>query len=166
MRTWWYRFIQYWHFHLSILEWKAPLSGIFLNSDINVHQYNVRNVDELYVPYVRLDGLKLSLRISGAKLWNVLPNYIRESSSIDIFKQNLRSCLIGNMLLGQTHRQKPKIVYDYTNFVSLIYTVNSDLCLQWHNLIHYYSHFVYFQPPTNLIVCVKRTERDISGYKP
>ena len=65
--------------------------GFFVkNRDRNVHQYNVRNADELYVPYARLDVRNFSLKIAGAKLWNVLPNHIKESSSIDILKQNLK----------------------------------------------------------------------------
>ena len=69
------------------------------NRDRNVHQYNIRNADELYVPYARLDNRKFSIKISGAKLWNVLPNYIKESSSVDVFKQNLRNYLIDNMIV-------------------------------------------------------------------
>ena len=65
-----------------------------------MHQYNVRNADELCVPYVRLDVRKFSLKISGAKLWNMLPNCIKESSSLDEFKKNLRNYLIDNMILG------------------------------------------------------------------
>ena len=64
-----------------------------------MHQYNVRNADELYVPYARLDIRKFTIKISGAKLWNVLPNYIKESSSVDVFKQNLRNYLIDNMIV-------------------------------------------------------------------
>ena len=76
-------------------------NGFFVrNRDRNVHQYNVRNADEVYVPYARLDVRKFSLKISGAKLWNVLPTYIKESSSLYMFKQNLRKHLIDNMILG------------------------------------------------------------------
>ena len=76
-------------------------NGFFVrNRDRNVHQYNVRNADELYVPYARLDVKKFSLKISGANLWNVLPTYITESSYLDMFKQNLRKHLIDNMILG------------------------------------------------------------------
>ena len=75
--------------------------GFFVkNRDRNVHQYNLRNADELYVPYARLDVRKFSLKIAGAKLWNILPNHIKESSSNDILKQNLKNYLIDNMLLG------------------------------------------------------------------
>ena len=70
------------------------------NRDRNVHQYDVHNADQLYVPNARLDVRKFSLKISGAKLWNVLPNSIKESSSLDMFKQNLRKRLIDNMILG------------------------------------------------------------------
>ena len=76
-------------------------NGFFVrNRDRNVHQYNVRNADELYVPYARLDVRKFSLKIFGAKLWNLLPTYIKESSSLDMFKQNLRKHLTDNMILG------------------------------------------------------------------
>ena len=53
-----------------------------------MHQYNVRNTEKLYVPYARLDVKKFSFKISGEKVWNVLPNYINESSSIDMFTPN------------------------------------------------------------------------------
>ena len=43
------------------------------NRDRNVHQYNVRNADELYVSYARLDVRKFCLKMSCAKLWNVFP---------------------------------------------------------------------------------------------
>ena len=75
--------------------------GFFVkNRDRNVHQHNIRNADELCIPYARLDVRKFSLKISGAKLWNVLPNYMKVSSSLDMFKQNLRKHLIDNMILG------------------------------------------------------------------
>ena len=74
-------------------------NGFFVRNR-NVHQYNVRNADELYVPYARLDVRKFSLKISGAKLWNILPTYIKESSSLDMLIQNLRKHLIDNMILG------------------------------------------------------------------
>ena len=65
-----------------------------------MHQYNVRNADKLYVAYARLDVGKFSLKLSGAKLWNILIGHIKESSSIDVFKQNIRNYLIDNMLMG------------------------------------------------------------------
>ena len=65
-----------------------------------MHEYNVRNADEMYVPYACRDFRKFSLKISGTKLWNVPPNYIKESSSLDMFKQYLRKHLIDNMILG------------------------------------------------------------------
>ena len=41
--------------------------GFFVrNRDRNVHQYNVRKTNELYVPYARLDVRKFSLKIAGA----------------------------------------------------------------------------------------------------
>ena len=64
------------------------------NRDRNVLQYSVHNADELYVPHACLDIRKFSLKISGAKLWNVLPNYIKESSSVDVFKKNLLTCVV------------------------------------------------------------------------
>ena len=60
----------------------------------NIHEYNVRNAGNLHVPFARLDLRKFSTRISGSKTWNSIPCYVKESSSLDLFKQKLKMVLI------------------------------------------------------------------------
>ena len=75
-------------------------NGFFVRvRDRNVHQFNVCNAKELSVPYARLDVRKFSLKIFGTELRNVLQKYMKEPSSLDMFKQNL-NYLIDNMIAG------------------------------------------------------------------
>ena len=84
---------------LNVCDINSYTAGIFIYQFVNgIH--NVRNASELYVPYAHLGVRKFSLKISGTKPWNVLPNYTQESSSLDMFKQNLRNHLFDNMILG------------------------------------------------------------------
>ena len=75
------------HFHVKqFVNENLPdiFNGFFLRKwDRNVQQYNVRTAS-----YAQLDIKKFSLKISGTKLRNVLRNCIKESSTLDIFKQN------------------------------------------------------------------------------
>ena len=65
----------------------------------DVHQYNVRNADDLHVAYARLDIRKFSLKINGANIWNALPEYVKGSTCIGLFKQNLRNFLTEKYLV-------------------------------------------------------------------
>ena len=60
----------------------------------DVHDHNLRNVNDLYVPYGRLDIRKFSIKIAGANLWNSLPSFVKNSQSIHIFKKNMRRYLV------------------------------------------------------------------------
>ena len=59
-----------------------------------VHDHNLRNANDLHVPYGRLDIRIFSIRVTGANLWNSLPLFVNNSQSIHIFKKNMRHYLI------------------------------------------------------------------------
>ena len=61
------------------------------NADVNDH--NLRNVDDLYVPYGRLDIRKYSMKIAGPSLWNSLPSLVKNSETVHIFKKNMKHYL-------------------------------------------------------------------------
>ena len=63
-----------------------------INAD--VHDHNLRNANDLYVPYGRLDIRKFSIKIAGANLWNYLPSFVKNSQSIHIFKKDMRHYLV------------------------------------------------------------------------
>ena len=58
------------------------------------HEHNTRNVDDLRVLYGKFDIRRFSLKLYGAKLWNSFPSYITCSTSLPIFKQNIKNCLL------------------------------------------------------------------------
>ena len=56
----------------------------------DIHHHETRGSVDLNVPYGRLDIRKFSLKISGARLWNSLTGYIKESNSLVSFKKQLK----------------------------------------------------------------------------
>ena len=57
----------------------------YFQRNADVHDHSLRNVNDLYVPYGRLDIRKFSIKIAGANLWNSLPSLVKNSQSIHIF---------------------------------------------------------------------------------
>ena len=56
----------------------------------DIHHHETRGPVDLNVPYGRVDIRKFSLKISGAKLWNSLPGYVKESNYLVSFKKQLK----------------------------------------------------------------------------
>ena len=64
-------------------------NGIMM--DIELRDVNTRSHDmNVYIPFPTNELAKRSLYYSGAKNWNSLPSYIKESTSIEVFKKNLK----------------------------------------------------------------------------
>ena len=64
----------------------------------DIHGLNIRNADDLHVPYGRLDVRKFSIEIAGPKPWNSIPLYIKNSTSTNLFKRNMRAYLLDRKL--------------------------------------------------------------------
>ena len=65
------------------------LCDIFKNVD-EIHNYNLRgSASKLYIPKRKTEFLKNSFGYSGAKLWNQIPEEIRNSSSFKSFCNKL-----------------------------------------------------------------------------
>ena len=65
----------------------------YFQRNADVHDHNLRNANDLYIPYGRLDIRKFSINIAGGNLWNSLPSFVKNSQSINIFKKNMRNYL-------------------------------------------------------------------------
>ena len=50
----------------------------YFQRNADVHDHNLRNANDLYVPYGRLDIRKFSIKIAGANLWNSLPSLVEK----------------------------------------------------------------------------------------
>ena len=66
----------------------------FYTRNRNVHGHNTRQASDLHVPYGRLDIRQNSMKIHGANMWNSIPENIKISESIIVFKQRLRNFLL------------------------------------------------------------------------
>ena len=72
------------------------IPGIFRNyfqRNAAVHDHNLRNANDLHVPYGRLDIRSFSIKVTGANLWNSLLSFVKNSQSIHVFKKNMRHYL-------------------------------------------------------------------------
>ena len=52
----------------------------------DIHGLDIRNADDLHVPYGWLDVRKFNIKIAEANLWNSIPSYIKNSISIDLWE--------------------------------------------------------------------------------
>ena len=68
--------------------------NIFFQRNRDIHWLNIRNADDLHVPSGRLDVRKFSIKIAGANQWNSIPLNVENSTSIDLFKKNMRAYLM------------------------------------------------------------------------
>ena len=74
-------------------------------SNRNVHDHETRQACDLHVPYGRLDIRWNSMKIHGANMWNSIPENIKKSDSINVFKQRLRNYLLDRNNIHQAgHR--------------------------------------------------------------
>ena len=60
----------------------------------DVHGRNTPQASDLHVPYGRLDIRHNSMKIHGANMWNSIPENIKISESIILFKQSLCNFLL------------------------------------------------------------------------
>ena len=66
----------------------------------NIHDYDIRNADDIQVPYGRLDIKRFSIIIAGTNLWNSLPVYVTNASTIHLCKRYLKNYLLDKKLLS------------------------------------------------------------------
>ena len=67
----------------------------YITYSSNVHEYNTRNVrsNALYLPMPRTEYFKKSFKYCGPKTWNDIPEGIRNTPSVEVFKKVLKEFL-------------------------------------------------------------------------
>ena len=66
----------------------------FYTCNRNIHGRETRQASDLHVPYGRLDIRQNSMKIHGANMWNSIPENVKMSESVYLFKQRLRNFLL------------------------------------------------------------------------
>ena len=60
------------------------------NKSCETHNYNTRNKNNFHVKSVHSEKRKMSVNITGVSLWNELPKQLKESRTINVFKNKLK----------------------------------------------------------------------------
>ena len=70
----------------------------FFHTNRAFHSHDTRHANDLCVPNHRIEIRKCSMKVHGVQVWNDIPDEIKASSSIDMFKRKFRSFLIDRWL--------------------------------------------------------------------
>ena len=62
------------------------------------HEYGTRKKDDLKLPYCRTNLRQNTICFQGPKLWNNLSSDIKQTGSLNIFKQGVKQLII-NLIL-------------------------------------------------------------------
>ena len=86
-----YKWLCCWYFVYVYRHGEIPNDSTdYFRCNNYIHRHRTWGSFDLNVHYGRLDIRKLSLKISGARLWNSLPGYVNETSRLVWFKQQLK----------------------------------------------------------------------------
>ena len=98
----WLSFTKRIQYHTHIMMFKAfngqaptYISSMFTKTS-EIHNRNLRSVEnaKLRIPFSKTTYYENSFTVNGAKLWNSLPNELREMSNINTFKNAVKSYLL------------------------------------------------------------------------
>ena len=64
-----------------------------------VHDHETRSRHDVYLPLAKKCVRSLSIRFHGGKVWNDIPDHIRDSETSDSFKINLKKFYIERQIL-------------------------------------------------------------------
>ena len=63
----------------------------FFQTNSDVHSHATRYPNYIHMPYGRFDIKRFRFKISGANLWNSLPDMLKKSNIIHFFKRNFKN---------------------------------------------------------------------------
>ncbi len=64
--------------------------------NVDNHSYNTRHASDFEYPGNRLEFGKKSICYHGVKVWNNIPNHVKDASNIKSFKSSYRNTFISN----------------------------------------------------------------------
>ena len=77
---------------LAIYVFKLDSRDVYLRT----HDYNTRNRSNLLPSQARLTSTQKSVSFSAINFWNTLPDHIKTSHSLSIFKRSVKDFLISS----------------------------------------------------------------------
>jgi len=104
----------------------------FVQLNSNVHTYNTRTERDIHIQSYNTDLYKRSVVNMGSKVYNKLPNYLKETESYKIFRKELKSFLLQHvfyseeefvalqLLLDQLKTEVSFLQCRYSDLISLV----------------------------------------------
>ena len=71
----------------------------FFTMNNALHNHETRSRHDVYIPLVKKCVRGMSIRFHGGKVWNDIPDHIRDSETSDSFKINLKKFLIESQIM-------------------------------------------------------------------
>ena len=84
----------FYNIHNNALKAKYFTSMLSLNAVINCRGIKTRGSGNYFIPSVRTDYRRFSIKFRGPTMWNSIPQHIKGAESLSIFKSNYHSYLI------------------------------------------------------------------------
>merc|ERR1712121_16706 len=90
-----------------------------LATNVNFHHYQTRSSKQLRTEYVRLQKFMNSFLNRGIKIWNDLPDSIKNVKSLPTFKRKTKK-YINNYYYSHPNRNKMAQLYKSQNYIELL----------------------------------------------
>ena len=82
-------------FMFQVMQSEEPnMFSTFYRCNNTIHEHETRTASDIHVIFAKTRARKFSIRVTGANLWNTLPDSIRKSPSIHVFKKRLKIHLL------------------------------------------------------------------------
>ena len=95
----------------------------FFQTNSDIHSHDTRYSNHIHVPYGRLDIRRFSFKISGANLWNSLPDMLKNPTTLICLKGILEIiCLITNEMYKSPKMLKPTTKNWYDCLLTVLIT--------------------------------------------
>ena len=83
------------------MDWLLLMFKIFLQSYLPTQDLRTSKKNLLSVPAFNINSYgRRAFSVAAPLLWNSLPQHIRDSGSLDIFKRQLKTVLFGSAFLN------------------------------------------------------------------